>query len=394
MMDWMTLHELPMRRIVGLMSGTSVDGIDAALIEVSGTGESLHLRGILATSVRPYSPEERSRIHELFDGSVAGICEMNALLGEWFAEAALEIIEQAGMKPPDIHLIGSHGQTIYHIPRQPAERDAGRYPSTLQIGSASVIAERTGITTVADFRPRDMAAGGEGAPLVPYVDWALFRRSGETIALQNIGGISNVTIVTPALNDVLAFDTGPGNMVIDAATEIATGGAAPYDEDGVIAASGTVNERIVEELLSHGYFDLSPPKSTGRELWGVEFVHALHERYGTTCGGEDLVATLTEFVARSVYRAYERFVFPRHDLSGVYLSGGGERNPVLVRRLRELFRPLPVWSSDKLGIPADAKEAIAFAVLANETICGTPANVPTATGASGSRVLGVTCPGA
>ena len=378
------LAALPVRRIVGLMSGTSADGIDAALVEVSGSGPSLRLLRVVASLTLPYTAEERAHIHTLFDGHVAEVCEMNAVLGERFAKAALAVIAQAGMKREEVHLIGSHGQTIYHIPRGRA-----RQASSLQIGEPSVIAERTGITTVADFRPRDIAAGGEGAPLVPYVDWALCHRSDRTIALQNIGGITNVTVVTPALDDVLAFDTGPGNMVIDAATSLVTGGRRTYDEDGRLAAAHPPDAATVEGLMRDPYLALSPPKSTGREYWGVRYV----ERLAASGAQESLVSTLTEFVARSIHDAYARFVFPRYALSGVYLSGGGQHNPVLRRRLEELFAPLPVTDSSSLGLPVDAKEAVAFAILANETICGQPSNVPGATGARGRRVLGVIVPG-
>lgn len=394
MTHWTRFHELPTRRIVGLMSGTSVDAVDAALVSVSGTGGTLRLEEIVATTERPFSQSEAQRIHALFDGNVADICEMNVLIGEWFAEAALGVIEAAGLRPEDVHLIGSHGQTIYHIPRNPSGKDAGRKPSTLQIGSAAVIAERTGITTVADFRPRDMAAGGEGAPLVPYVDWALCRDPNRTIALQNIGGIANLTVVTPSLDGVLAFDTGPGNMVIDAAAAFATDGVVSYDRDGEIAASGEVDDTLLAELLAYDYFSIVPPKSTGREMWGTQLVRELSGRYSDPASRHDLVATMTELVARSIDDAYERFVLPHHAVEEVYVSGGGGRNPVLMRRLGELLAPVSVLDSSALGIPADAKEAIAFAILANETISGSPSNVPSATGAAGRRVLGHIVPGA
>ena len=261
----------------------------------------------------------------------------------------------------------------------------------MQIGDPSVIAEITGITTVADFRARDIAAGGEGAPLVPYVDWALCRRSDSTIALQNIGGIANVTVVTPNLDGVVAFDTGPGNMVIDAAAGIATGGMLGYDEDGRIASAHDADEGLVVELLRDDYFSKPPPKSTGREYWGADYVSAVAGRWDGS--PECLVSTMTEFVARSIGDAYERYVFPRHEPAAVYLSGGGRRNPVLTARLGEILAPVPVGDSSELGLDVDFKEAIAFAVLANETICGQASNVPSATGARGPRVLGVVSPG-
>lgn len=387
MTDWTRLRELPVRRIVGLMSGTSVDGVDAALVEVSGTGETLRLEDILATHTRPYTQTEQERIHGLFDGNVADICEMNVVIAEWFAEATLSVIECAGLRPEDVHLIGSHGQTIYHIPP-----GSDRRASTLQIGEAQVIAERTRIPVVSNFRPRDIAAGGEGAPLVPYVDWALCRRPDETIALQNIGGIANVTVVTPAVNNVLAFDTGPGNMIIDAAAAIVSHGKQSYDADGRLAAAYSPNEERVRAALQDPYFQRTPPKSTGREYWGVQFVQRVALMYGET-ELPSIVADMTEITARSIRDAYDRFILPKHELCGIFVSGGGARNPVLMQRLIELFAPIHVGTSEELGLPTDAKEAIAFAILANETLCGTPANVPSATGAQGRRVLGSITPG-
>jgi len=384
MTNWKRLAELPLRRVLGLMSGTSVDGVDAALVEISGTGDSLRLEGVLAALTLPYSPEEQHRIHALFDGHVADICEMNMVLGERFAEAALAAIAKAGLTRGDVHIIGSHGQTIYHIPR-----GQSRGASTLQIGAPAVIAERTGITTVADFRPRDIAAGGEGAPLVPYVDWAVCHEDNRTICLQNIGGIANVSVVTPRLSDLLAFDTGPGNMVIDAAAQRATDGRMSFDDGGRIAASTMPDEGRVLELLADPYFSSAPPKSTGREYWGAQYVDRIAARYSDPAA---LVCDMTELVARSIYDAYARFVFPCYRVDAVYLSGGGQRNPTLAQRLRDLFAPIPVHDSSSLGLPADFKEAIAFAVLANETICGTPSSVPGATGASGPRVLGSIVP--
>jgi anhydro-N-acetylmuramic acid kinase len=386
MRSWNRLAQLPLRRVIGLMSGTSVDGIDAAMVEIEGCGPSLRLRSVVESDTVPFDPAIRERIHTLFDGHVADICEMNVILGELFAQAALQVIEKADLKPRHVHLIGSHGQTIYHVPRG-GERTA----SSLQIGEPSVIAERTGITTVANFRPRDIAAGGEGAPLVPYVDWTLCRRENETIALQNIGGIANVTVVTPDINDLLAFDTGPGNMIIDAAVSLTTGGAETFDRDGRTAASTSPDRELANRLLSDPWLTLNPPKSTGREYWGVQYVEKL-VREGITADAR-LVASMTELAAQSIYRAYTDFIFPRFDVSAIYLSGGGDRNPVLRTRLVNLFAPLPVRSSTDLGLPVDGKEAIAFAILANETICGHPSNVPGATGAEGPRVLGVICPG-
>jgi anhydro-N-acetylmuramic acid kinase len=391
--NWNELAQLPVRRIVGLMSGTSVDGIDAALVEISGTGADLRLERIVGTCERPYSAYEKARIHALFDGGVADICEMNVLIGEWFAEATLSVIHECGLTPSDIHLIGSHGQTIYHIPpTSHAPQGEERAASSLQIGEPQVIAERTGIATIANFRARDLAAGGHGAPLVPYVDWALFRDPNRTIALQNIGGIANVTVVTPELADLVAFDTGPGNMVIDAATSFATEGKLSFDENGVIAARREPNETRIAEYLRDRYFEEAPPKSTGREYWGAQYVKALSVAY-ITGNKRQLVSDMTELAARSIYDAYDRFILSQHNLDAIYLSGGGAYNPTLRSRLVELFSPIPVTLVDDLGIPSDAKEAVAFAILANETVCGTASNVMNATGASRPCVLGHMVPG-
>ena len=380
------IERLPVRRVVGLMSGTSVDGIDAALVEISGTGPSLRLGSVLASIEMPFPPGVPERIHALFSGTTDEVCRMNAVLGELFADAALAAIAEAGLSPADVHLIGSHGQTVYHVPRNgPGE------PSSLQIGEISVIAERTGITTVGNFRPRDIAAGGEGAPLVPYVDWALCHQPDRTVVLQNIGGIANATVVTPEIGDLLAFDTGPGNMIVDAAAALATDGTMTYDEGGRLAPACRPDRDLVNRLLQDDYFLLPPPKSTGREYWGAQYVRRVVGENGITPGAQ-LVADMTELTAQSIHDAYARFILPGRSIEGVYLSGGGARNPVLRRRLEELLAPVPVCQSDTLGLPVDAKEAIAFAILANETICGTPANVPSATGARGPRVLGAICP--
>jgi anhydro-N-acetylmuramic acid kinase len=380
------IRALEVRRIVGLMSGTSVDGIDAALIEVSGHGGSLKLNRVGAATTVPYERAVRERIHALFSGHVADVCEMNFVLGELLADAALQVIRDAGLSPSDVHLIGSHGQTVYHIPR-----GTDRTPSTLQIGEPAVIAERTGITTIADFRPRDIAAGGEGAPLVPYVDWQLCHRCDQTIALHNIGGIANVTVVTPGMEGVYAFDTGPGNMVIDAAVALMTRGAQSYDDDGRIAASGTADKAILAKLLADPYLERTPPKSTGREYYGAQFVDNLIKKARCTPDA-NLVCTLTEFVARSIAGAYARHIFPCSTIASVFLSGGGARNPVLRNRIAELLAPVVVADSGALGLPPDSKEAIAFAILANETVCGAPSNLPGATGARGRRILGKIIP--
>jgi anhydro-N-acetylmuramic acid kinase len=309
---------------------------------------------------------------------------MNFALGELFAEAALKVIAAADRSPSDIHLIGSHGQTIYHLP------DAD-IRSTLQIGEPCVIAERTGIVTVADFRTRDVAAGGHGAPLIPYVDFILFSEPDRVRALHNIGGIANVTVVTPSFEGVFGFDTGPGNSLIDEFVRIMTGGASQFDSGGKLARSGSVDESLLEKLLEHPYLALEPPKTTGREMFGEELAQKLFSATPQE-GHTDMLATLTAFTARSIRDAYDKFIFPKTGIDELILSGGGCRNGFLVESIRDLFGSVPTFTSDEFGVPTDAKEALGFAVLANETICGAPSNVPAVTGASRPVVLGKIIP--
>jgi anhydro-N-acetylmuramic acid kinase len=305
-------------------------------------------------------------------------------IGEMFAKAALGVIASAGLEPSAVDLVGSHGQTIFHLPRKGRASAA-----TLQIGEPCVIAERTGIPVVADFRQRDAAAGGEGAPLVPWVDWLLLRpRRGARLA-QNLGGVGNVSVVTPRAENVFAFDTGPANAPIDFAASLATGGRLSFDRDGRLAAAGRADESEVRRLLRHPYFRRKPPKSLDRDTFGAEIVRDLIRRR-PDLAGEDLVATMTEFVARSVVDSWRRHVPGGFD--DVVVSGGGVRNPALMRRIGELARPVPVRSSAEVGIDPDAKEAVAFAVLANETISGRPGNLPRVTGARRPVVLGKLIP--
>ncbi|HEX8361513.1 MAG TPA: anhydro-N-acetylmuramic acid kinase, partial [Longimicrobium sp.] len=269
--------------------------------------------------------------------------------------------------------------------------------ATLQLGDAATIAERTGITVVSDFRTRDIAAGGHGAPLVPWVDQLLFALPDRARALQNIGGIGNVTRVPPrgSGETVFAFDTGPGNALMDAAVEIATGGRLKYDRGGQLAARGKVDEALLADLLRHPFFAAEPPKSTGREEFGRPFVARLVELLEPEGDQDwmDLVATLTELTARSIADAYRRWLIPR-GLDEVVLTGGGARNPTLVARIAALLHPLPMVDGEQLGVDPEAKEAVAFAVLAWAHLKGIPANLPSATGAAGPRILGSLTPGA
>jgi anhydro-N-acetylmuramic acid kinase len=383
--------------VIGLMSGTSADGVDAALVRIddSARARRLHLR---AFHTMRFPVGLREAILDASDpctGTVDLLCRLNVALGEVFADAALEVCRQAGISIGNVDLIGSHGQTVQHLP-EPSP--LGGYPirATLQLGEPSVIAERTGVMTVADFRPRDMAADGEGAPLAPYVHYLLFRDTHYTRVVHNIGGISNVTVLPAGgvLADVLAFDTGPGNMPIDGAIGRLTGGDEAFDHDGVRAGRGRVHQPLVEELLAHPFLRRPPPKSTGREAFGAAFLDQVWSR-GLEMGvrGDDLIATLTAYTVATIVDAYRNLILPPHTAVESILCGGGSRNPVLIAWLRQQLPEVAWRMCDDFGISADALEAVVFAVLAHETVCGRAANVPTATGARRAVILGKVVPG-
>jgi anhydro-N-acetylmuramic acid kinase len=376
----LALRAVSPRRVIGLISGTSADAIDAALVEVDGAGETTRAR-LLDFRPRPIDPDLRARVLALGEARAEELLRVHYRLGEEFAQAALDVLDRARGKGLEVHLIGSHGQTARHHPR--AAGSDGR-AATLQVGEPALIAERTGLPVVADFRPRDIAAGGEGAPLVPLVDWLLFRRVGATCACLNLGGIANVTVVTPRLETVLAFDLGPANIPLDLVVHAWTGGAETFDKDGARAATGRVDPGLLSELLRHPFLALPPPKSTGREAFGDVFVKPLLARYATR--EADLLASLTRFVAEAVGAGIRRWV--RDPIAEVLVSGGGARNRTLMAALVEALAPIPVRSLAEVGLDPDAKEAVAFALLANETLFGRPGNLPGATGAAGPRILG------
>jgi len=307
------------------------------------------------------------------------ICLLDADVGEAFAKAAERVLRGTGLRPD---FAGSHGQTVWHEPGR-----LGRRTATLQIGEASLIAERLGCPVVSDFRPRDCAAGGQGAPLVPYADWVIFRAPGRVRAVQNLGGIGNVTVVTESLEGVFAFDTGPANLPLDEAARAVSRGRERFDRDGRRAARGRVDRSMLTSLLHHPFLRRTPPRSSGREEFGGRFVASLRRRR-PRMPADDLLATLTAFVAEATAGAYRRFVLPRAPVDEVLLSGGGARNPVLVALLRDRLVPLPVRTTDEAGFPGEAREAAAFALLASETLQGVPSSVPAATGASHAVVLG------
>jgi anhydro-N-acetylmuramic acid kinase len=346
-------------RVAGLISGTSADGIDVAVVDIEETIQ------VLANKTIPYPPEVRNAILSVSNAAThtATIARLNFLLGELFAEA----LQKTGVPLDTIQLIGSHGQTIFHE-GEPTEFLGRKIASTMQIGEAAVIAERTGIETIADFRPADIAAGGKGAPLVPFLDYQLFRHPEVARVALNIGGIANVTVIPANARpeDVIAFDTGPGNMVMDAL-------APPFDRDGERARAGRVNDALLQKLLADAYYHRDPPKSCGREQYGAEFVRD---------SGLD-VATAMELTVRSIALAIQRYPATRE----VIVSGGGAHNICLMERLRALLKPR-VTTSAEFGIDVDAKEAILFAVLAHETHQRRAGNLPSATGARKAVILG------
>jgi anhydro-N-acetylmuramic acid kinase len=381
-------------RVVGLMSGTSADGVDAAIVEID--------RGkvrLLAFDTFAYPAALRRRILSLCrpeSARLEDICHYNFVLGEVFADSVIKLCSSSGISLSSIDLIGSHGQTIYHQPSGPdVHRDYGgrTIRSTLQIGEPSVVAQRAGITTVADFRPRDMAAGGEGAPLVPYADYVLFKHKRLTRSVQNIGGIANVTFLPAGgtQDEIIAFDTGPGNMVIDSIVRLFSGGRKRCDTGGKMAARGTVDKRLLGELLRHPFFRRHPPKSTGREEFGAGFAEGIYRRAGRKdLADSDIVATVTALTARSIAQAYRRFLPTMPD--ELILCGGGSHNRTLVEMLHAEMPDVKMLSTDDFGISVDAKEAVSFAILASATIKGMTNNVPAATGAKQPVILGKIVP--
>lgn len=409
------------RLIIGLMSGTSADGVDACLCEIAGFGakSSVQIKH-LASLDYPLS------IRTLLTDTIANlnveqVARLNFLIGRIFAAAALKCIEEAGYTPAEIDAIASHGQTLIHLPN--ANHDLLPVPATLQVGDISIIAQITGILTIGDFRPADMAQGGQGAPLVPYADFLLFRDPKLGRVIQNIGGIANLTYLPPACTqeDVIAFDTGPGNMIIDALARILTQGKASMDTDGKLAFSGTVNRQFLSRLMSDEYYATPPPKSTGREMFGVQYARKILDEYGQFAPGSrerlegreppenpeppaskepwdpaghfrDIIATVSELTVQTIVSSYKSWVLPKGPIHEVILGGGGAQNPYFVQGLkRELSLVNPdvrVLAHKHLGIPDKAKEALAFAILGNDLIGCIANNIPNATGAAKPVAMG------
>ncbi|MBZ5668933.1 MAG: anhydro-N-acetylmuramic acid kinase [Acidobacteriia bacterium] len=383
-------HSRGARLVVGLISGTSMDGIDAALVRISGPATQPRVR-LLGFETYRYSAPVRRRILRIAAGEAATageISQLNFLLGELFAEATLRVCRTARVPLGRLAAIGTHGQTIYH--QGSPTREAGRLvTSTLQVAEPAVIAERTGAPVVADFRPADMAAGGQGAPLVPLVDYLLLRDARRGTVALNIGGIANFTVIPANARpeDVFGFDTGPGNMIIDGLVRHFSHGQKTYDAGGRWAARGRVIEPLLAQVLREPFFQRQPPKSAGREEFGQRFVeHFFLKRRGARA--EDLLRTATELTPRTITDALDRFVLGSISIHRLIVSGGGAHNRLLVSRLSQLLPRLRVQLSDACGLPVDAKEAIAFAVLADRTMHGLPGNLPRVTGARRAVVLG------
>ncbi|HHT9152420.1 MAG TPA: anhydro-N-acetylmuramic acid kinase [Candidatus Hypogeohydataceae bacterium YC40] len=436
-------------KVIGLMSGTSTDGISACLARISRKNKKLHVE-VLSHETYPYEPSLRENILEIIHPSKVGpaskdrasalspqnkqcrgrpsclpvavsetntnekLAWINILLGHKLAETTKNIAKKASVSLDNVDLIGSHGHTFFHCP-EPRDMGGISLSTTLQLGEPSVIAYETGVTTVADFRMADVAAGGSGAPLVPYVDYLLFQDPVKGIALQNIGGIANVTFLPPSgsLDDIIAFDTGPGNMVIDRITWHITNGRQIFDEGGALAQKGEVNESLLSQLMKHPFLQKPLPKSTGREEFGHSFADNL---YLSAIGNQQsairnpkaviplspplikedlggLLATVTAFTAMSIAEGYKRFIMPHHPINEIILYGGGTKNLTLVNFLKEYLPAIPIRNIEELGIPSQAKEPMSFAVLAYEALKGHPSNVPRATGARDRVVLGKIVPG-
>jgi anhydro-N-acetylmuramic acid kinase len=375
--------------LVGLMSGTSLDGISAAAVRFRDDADGRIAATLLSFTHRAYSDDERQRLEaSMRQGTAREYCRLHADLGDWHAEAALAALADAGVARADVAAIAAHGQTLWHEPGH----------STWQIGDASRIAERTGCAVIADFRARDVAAGGQGAPLVPMADARLFAHPTAWRALQNLGGIGNVTVVPPSsavtpgdVRSVRAFDTGPGVVLIDAVAR-AVRPDLPYDRDGALALAGTAIDAVVDELMADPYFATEPPKSTGREWFTREYIAALiarcraHHSAATPVRDEDLVATATAFTARSIADQLARFI--PEPVDELVLAGGGSKNPALAEAIARAVAPMRVTRFDDLFFDGEAKEAVAFALLGYLHLTGRSGNVPGATGARGPRTLG------
>jgi anhydro-N-acetylmuramic acid kinase len=385
------LFRMKKKLIVGLMSGTSADGIDAALVEIRGSGEKSLLR-LLAYETYDYPRGYKQFLLKNSDTLTArldDITRLDMLIATFFADAVKKIIRKANKHHDEIDLIGSHGQTIHHLPV--TQKMFGKnIRGTMQIGNPSAIAKLTGIITVGDFRTGDVAVGGTGAPLVPLYDFLMLRSKKVIRAILNIGGIANITLLPKncSIDHVLAFDTGPGNMVIDKLMQQFYN--KPFDKNGETASEGKILPSLLFWLAQHKYFNLRPPKSTGREMFGDDFVKSILKK-ADGARKKDIISTVTEFTALSIYESYLKFIQPKRRIQELIVSGGGVHNKYIMGALRRYFDGISIITTDAAKIPIDAKEAMCFALLANETISGNPGNVPGATGAKKQTVLGTIC---
>jgi anhydro-N-acetylmuramic acid kinase len=373
------------------MSGTSLDGIDAVLLRLRGRGTSTRFQQ-LAYQETPFPPGLKNLLLQNSvptTSRVDDITRLNVLLAELYAGAVVRLARRARVRLRDINLIGSHGQTLQHLPA-PHRMFGGTIRATLQIGDPSVLATLTGIPTVGNFRAADMAVGGQGAPLVPYFDWVVFRSPSRNRLLLNIGGIANLTVLPRGgtADDVIAFDTGPGNMLVDGFMQEWYG--KPFDRGGTIAASGTVSEDLIQWMSLHPYLKRRPPKSTGREEFGAEYRREIL-RHARKCRHQDVIATVSQFTAYAVFDSSRRFLRTSPHPDELIVSGGGARNRFITSALQHYFRSVPVRRIEEFGMSSDAKEAICFAVLAHETIVGNAANLPRVTGARKPVILGTVC---
>ena len=377
---------------IGLMSGTSADGVDAALIKISENGLRTKIQ-LIEFETFPYPAEIQEMVLAASSpekGTIDLICHLNFRLGDIFARAALSILEKTNISNNEVDFIGSHGQTIRHFP-EGHEDFPGNLPSTLQIGEPSVIAEKTGIKTVADFRTRDMAAGGLGAPLAPFAHFLLFHHKENSRIVHNIGGISNLTFLPKRgdIDKVVAFDTGPGNMLIDGLVSHLSKGQKPFDRDGEWASKGKINNDLLSFMMEHPFIKKPPPKATGREEFGEVFLRkVLTKAEELKITENDLVTTITAFTAESIIINYKDHILKIDCPSEIIFCGGGIHNNFLMDRIKNKLSEITISTTEKYGISPDALEAVSFAILANETIHGNPSNLPSVTGAKRKVILG------
>jgi len=375
------LHKKNTLNVLGLMSGTSMDGLDICLAEIKRSNSKIDAR-LKHYSNYSYSDEFKNHLLQLPTANTGKICQMNFEIAKIYADLIQQFLDEFQLGVNAFNLIGSHGQTVWHIHRD----------STLQIGEASVLAERFNVPVISDFRVRDVAAGGSGAPLVPFLDFLVFKKYRKNLMVLNIGGIANFTMIpsdATGVDSVYALDAGPGNSLIDITAQMASGGDISFDKDGMIALSGTIRQDILDFLLNHPYISSAMPKSTGREIFGKELIDQIVGKFRLSrTDYPDLAATVTRFTAEAIFANYRQFFADRYPLDEIIISGGGADNPVIVKHLKELIAGVPVHRSDDYGIQSDSKEAFAFAVLAAAAVWGITGNVPNVTGAGHPVVLG------